>query len=391
MRRRIFGVGLALVAATAAAAAPRVDFRPTGAMIERSGFATILRAPHAPYPEDPPASQFQPRGEDAWYARDNGISIDVASKRRAEQGRIMPEFERLTATLRHREAGNYTSARMVHQPDWAYELYFKRDPEATLAKYTRNPRFVAKLARYSRAELEAILKPWADRFSARQLAGGWGVDDTYGTANIMMNVTEAEYRAIAATMKWGPVPDVIRLEFAGALPYQPVDPKVRPFLRAFAQNDRSTGVQLMAAMSGRIVLRDGCLYLAGIGGRPDSLAFFHRETGIGVDDAGYLILKDRATGQDKGRIGEWFTWAGPNGARPDAPGLKELRARCGSGPVAYVGNPESAAKFRARPNVVDTVVAERRVSRKRAWDILKQCWAREEKRYPDRPPPEICR
>ena len=75
----------------------------------------------------------------------------------------------------------------------------------------------------------------------------------------------------------------------------------------------------------------------------------------------------------------------------DAPGLKELRARCGSGPVAYVGNPESAAKFRARPNVVDTVVAERRVCRKRAWDILKQCWARGEKRYPDRPPPEICR
>lgn len=43
-----------------------------------------------------------------------------------------------------------------------------------------------------------------------------------------------------------------------------------------------------------------------------------------------------------------FSWAGPNRLRPDMPGLAELKARCGDGPVAHVGNPESQAAFDVR-------------------------------------------
>ena len=74
---------------------------------------------------------------------------------------------------------------------------------------------------------------------------------------------------------------------------------------------------------------------------------FHRETGIGLDAQGYLAIIDRRTGRAKGRIGEMWSWAGPNpGTQFD--GLEELKAACGDGPVTNVGNPESEARFQAR-------------------------------------------
>ncbi len=77
------------------------------------------------------------------------------------------------------------------------------------------------------------------------------------------------------------------------------------------------------------------------------LVVFRRETGIGLDAQGYLAIIDRATGKPKGRIGDYWEWAGPN---PDKlfDGLETLKAACGDGPIAYVGNPESEARSEAR-------------------------------------------
>ena len=110
-------------------AAATQGFVPTDARIEPSGYATILRAPSPAYPEDPPTPDNRPvGGEAAWYARDQNITETEARKRLAEQQALQPEFERLLATLRTQEAANFTAPRMVHAPDWAYELYFKREP-----------------------------------------------------------------------------------------------------------------------------------------------------------------------------------------------------------------------------------------------------------------------
>ncbi|HEX9933164.1 MAG TPA: hypothetical protein VGB08_10015 [Allosphingosinicella sp.] len=155
----------------------------------------------------------------------------------------------------------------MHEPDWAYVFYFKRDRERTLARYTSNPRFRAAPARYTRGELEALIRPWTERFTKLRLTGGWRVDDTLGRAEIMMNVTEDEYREIAARGGWGPLPDAIELEFASPVRHPPVDEAARPFVRIFAQNDRGTGIQLTAAGFGRIVLRDGCLFVQSGQGR----------------------------------------------------------------------------------------------------------------------------
>jgi hypothetical protein len=333
--------GSAATVAMAASAAP-----PTGAHIEPSGFATVETVPSTPAVRAPRDNR--PQTEPGWYAQSNGISEAEARRRIAEQQKVFPEFEKLLGTLRAREKGNFTSARMIHKPDWGYEIYFKRDAEMALAKYTRNPRFRPATARYSLAELEQIAKPWTDRFTARRMSGGWGMDDTYGTIDVMMDVTEEEYRAIAAGEGWGPVPEPIKLSFASPLPVGSVGPRVGPFVRAFAQNDRSTGIQLEAAQGGRIFLRDGCLYVA-FGGNPTpSLAYFHRETGLGLDAQGYLALVDRATGKAKGRLGEMFTWAGPNSVGEDSTGVKQLRALCGNAPLFNVGNPESSNVFKSR-------------------------------------------
>ncbi len=377
-------LGCALLAlATAAAAAPQ--FTPTGAKIEPSGFATIERAPPVPYPDAPPPAEDRPRFEAEWYARNLGISVEEAQRRNREQQEARPEFERLIALLRAREAGNFTAPRMVHKPDWAYVLYFKRDPEGTLAKYTSHPRIRAALARYTEEELRAIATPWADRFVARKLIDGWGTDATFGTAEMMMNVTEEEYRAIAAREGWGPVPDAVVLRFSAPLDHPSMDERAKPIVRIFAQNSRSTGMQLEAGFSGRITMRDGCFYSG------KALAYFHRETGIGVDEQGYLALTDRRTGKSKGRIGEWFSWAGPNHISEDMPMVRELRQRCGNAPIQNVGNPESAAQFRVRAHLIDALAERRRISRERAWELLKQCWRKADAAKPKAPPDDLVR
>ena len=322
-------------------------FRPSGAEVEASGYATVLSVPLPDYRklvERPPRF----RGAEAeWYARDQKIGIAEARKRQDEQNALRPRFEKLMAELRAKEAGNYTDARVVHQPDWAYVLFFKRDPEATLAKYVRHPRFKAALAPFTREELDALIKPWAERFGKAGIMGGYGSDATYGTAEFMMSVTEEEYREIAAKEGWGEVPAPIKLGFAQGLAVASVDPKVAPFLRHFASERRATTFQLEALGTGRIILRDGCLRVAGHEGK-EALAMFHKETGIGVDPQGYLALIDRRTGMATGRIGEMFAWGAPNPSGEDMPEVVELHARCGPGTVVNAGNPESKAAFDLR-------------------------------------------
>jgi hypothetical protein len=334
-------LSMAALAASASSAAG-----PTGARVEPSGFASIATAPMTPARR--PEPNRGPKDEPGFYAQLAGVSQAEATKRIDAQNAMRPEFERLLATLRAREPGNFTDARMFHKPDWGYEIYFKRDAASTLAKYTRNPRYKPATAPYSQAELEAIAKPWTDRFTAQRLTSGWGTDDTYGTIDVMMDVTEAEYAEVAAREGWGSVPAPIKLSFAKPLPSPSVDPRVAPLVRVFAQNDRSTGIQLEALGGGRIYMRDGCLFTQTAGDKTEKLAYFHRETGIGLDGQGYLALVDRATGKAKGRLGEMFSWGGPNEVSEASPMVKRLRAQCGNAPLFNVGNPESRNVFRTR-------------------------------------------
>ena len=368
-----------ILACSGAAASLSAVAVPSGGTIDTSGFATIEQVPPSPFPDKLPPPEDRPKDEQGFYARMAGISDAEARKRVAEQAAARPEFERVLRMLRQREASNFTDARVVHKPDWAYVFYFKRDPERTLARYTRKPHFKAAQARYSDAELQAIAKPWVDRFMAMRLLGGHGTDATFGRVHMDMNVSEAEFGEIASREGWH-IPNVIELEFAEGVHGAPVDPRVGSLVRMFPQSDRALGATNQALLGGRIILRGGCFYVVGAS-QPSRLAYFAREVGLGLDEQGYLSLRTRGSKpRHLGRVGEQFSWAGPIGISEDAPMVAELRRRCGDAPLIHVGVPESSRLFEVRPWVVDAIAQRRKISRDDAWRRFKDCIEKREGR-----------
>ncbi len=326
-------------------AAPARMAVPVGATVETSGRLTVVTAPDSPAPPRAPSGS---GSRLSVYAEIAGVSNEEAAKRMAEQQRVRPEFERLMRDLRSTERGNYTDAELVHRPDWAYLIYFKRAPAATLARYTKNPRFKALGAKYTNAELERLTRPWIERLNAERLTTGYGMNARRGTADVDMVVSAEEFEAIARAKGWGTPPDTLNLKFATAPVGVAVDPAVAPGIRIFAQGDRNLGATNQAALGGRIVLRDGCFFVVGYQGK-EQLAYFAREVGLGVDQQGYLALRTRdREPRHLGRIGEMFTWGGPIGIDEGAPMVAELRARCGKAPLMHVGVPDSSAMFNAR-------------------------------------------
>ncbi|HEX6219166.1 MAG TPA: hypothetical protein VFZ35_07825 [Sphingomicrobium sp.] len=335
----------ALAAAGAAVQATPPSLLPTGAKIEASGYWTIASAPDSP--PGPPLKR-GPQSEKTFYAELAGVSNAEAQRRLEAQEKLRPEFERLMATIRTKERGNYTDVELIHRPDWAYLIYFKRQPAATLAKYTKNPRFQARSASYTEAELIRITKPWIDRLESERLFTGYGMNARHGTADIDMIVSEGEFAAIARRNGWGTPPATVNLKFSTAPVGPAVNGNVAQGIRIFPRSDRNLGMTNQAALGGRLVLRDGCLYLIGFD-RTEKLAYFGREVGVGLDRQGYLSLHRRnAERTHLGRVGETFTWGGPIGIDEKAPMVKQLRAQCGSAPLVHVGVPESSAMFSAR-------------------------------------------
>ena len=357
------------------------DWAPTGARIEASGHATVLQAPSPEYPHAPPPPDDRPLGgEAAWYARDQGIGEEEAKRRLDAQAALQVEYERLLATLQREEAGNFTAARLVHGEDWAYVFHFKREPAATLARHTRNPRFRAAPAPYTRAELDALLAPWAERFRKAGILGAYGSDETLGTVEMMISVTRADYERLAAREGWT-LPPAIRLEFAPDVRGPAVDPRAARFVRVFAQSDKATGILLSSATSGRIVLEDGCLRVLRPGQRP-ALAYFAREAALAIDAQGYLAVGNRIAQApvqpQPGRIGEVFVWGGYGEVSEGMAMVAELRRQCGGGPIVHVGNPESLHHFRVRPWALDEYARRRSISREQAWGEIKACWRRQD-------------
>jgi hypothetical protein len=383
MRREVRWLVLASIAVSAAArseAGPdREGFVPTGAKVEESGFGTVGQAPPSPFPEQLPPPDNRPSSEAGYYAQLAGISNAEARSRLAEQQAARPEFEKLLGRLRTGERGNFTDARMIQRPDWAYVFYFKRDPDRTLARYTRNPHFKAAPARYSREELRDVAAPWIERLGRHRLLGGHATDATFGEVAIDLVVSEEEFRTVARREGWR-LPDAIKLRFSEAVAGAPVAESIRGLVRIFPQSDRALGPTNQALLGGRILMRDGCLYVSG-GDRPDRLAYFAREVALGLDEAGFLALRTRSSvPRILGRIGEQFSWGGPIGVSESLPMVAQLRASCGNAPLEHVGVPQSARLFQIRPWVIDAIAERRRISREEAWRRFKACVEQQEAR-----------
>ena len=196
--------------------------------------------------------------------------------------------------------------------------------------------------------MQRIVEEWTQRFAKAKLFGVM-MSPFESRIEMTVPVTEREFRAIAAREEWGKVRAPVRLSFAREMAVPRVDPRAARHLRGFASESVGTTLQMERGDSGRVILDNGCLRLAGTGkGKAKGpLVVFHRETGIGLDAQGYLAAIDRRTGKATGRVGELWSWAAPNpGTQLD--GLEELKTACGNGPIVNVGDLESEARFNAR-------------------------------------------
>lgn len=329
-----------------AAAAPIASSVPRGATIGPSGYATILSAPPtgplAAPPVEPPRPPADgrptplPMRREAIAARESMANPDDAAREAAQA---------LNRRLRAGERGNYVGMRVVRDPKPRFAFQFRRNAAATLARYTRDPRFTSREGGLTTAELQPIFDEWWKRFEPYRLVGGGAVYEFDGVVRFDMNIDEAAFREIAARERWV-LPERLELKFSQPRNPRSIDPALTRYVRVFARQDRRPAIINQALLGGRIILRDGCFRLTehDEGGEP--LVIFGRDVELGLDADGYMVLKNTGSARAAPRIGERMTWGGPQGYSEADSNVKLLRARCGADPIVAVGEPDGAPRIR---------------------------------------------
>ncbi|WP_340586207.1 hypothetical protein [Erythrobacter alti] len=183
---------------------------------------------------------------------------------------------------------------------------------------------------------------WLTRLEDRGAVMGHGLagkDDDSSIQSIDTLLTAEEFDQWVAENRWT-VPPHIRWYFQQPLVAASVSEAALPAVRTWPASQVRTGWQMEAAFSGRIFLRDGCVFIRGFGDNDtEKLAWFHAETGLDLDAEGYYVLINRVNGEIAARLGEPMTWAGPNPLDPADPDIASYREACGDFEVEGVGNP----------------------------------------------------
>lgn len=315
---------------------------PRGASIGPSGYATILSAPATgpiktepatppPPPADGKATPL-PMTSEAIIAREMMMNPDDKATAAAQV---------LDQRIQAAERGNYVGMRIVRDPAPRFTFQFRQNAAATLARYTRDPRFTFREGGIPTQELQPIFDEWWARFEPYRLVGGGGVYEFDGKVIFDMNIDEAGFHEIAARERWT-LPDRLDLRFSGPRNPRSIDPALERYVRVFARQDRQPAVVNLALLSGRLILRDGCFRLMEHGGDGEPLVIFGRDVELGLDAEGYMALRDNGSDEAMPRIGERIMWAGPQGYSEADPAVASLRAKCGAGPIIAVGSPGSA-------------------------------------------------
>ncbi|ANY19729.1 hypothetical protein A6F68_01212 [Tsuneonella dongtanensis] len=379
---------LALAACTTSTPVPEdmasVSDLPTGATRSPSGFATIGKVPPAAWPEDPPP---QPARLDTFERRTaTGSEADRAKAREDANGPedFQREVERLMQLLPGAERGNFVELRLARDdtvetfpaPLLGAEVWFKRDAAATLAKYTRDPRFFAKTGGLTESEMQTLRGLWFKRLE--KVPGGYGMssDPSLGRLEISLGVTEAQFREVARRegWSWG---DEVDFKFSPAQPTAFADPNLAGLVRSFAREETNATIRLTALGTGRITLKDGCFRLDS---REPALVMFGYDAQLGRDAEGYLVVTSPGQTGNPYRIGEPGAWNAPNHVDEDWRDVKALREACGSDPILNVAVPSSQRTF-ALPYadwVLDYALVND-LTYDQAWDRIMACMAREER------------
>lgn len=328
---------------------------PRGAVIGADGFATIMNAPPAPYtPVEPGAAP---------PLTPERIAAQQQFRRASEfQNDVREDVQALSDTLRRSEKGNFVDLYYENAGDPHVVFRFLRDGSRTLAKYTRNPKFVASTARYSNAELRAAMDFMMRTFRDDRVIAGGGYGNKRNRAEIEINVTEPEFRALVAK-KGVTIPDAVELHFTATRPAsainRPLPPDIAPLVRIFPRSDRPLGMINAIASRTKIVLKDGCFRSPDNG---DALVLFPLGAQLFIDRDGYLAFGGRE-GPGHARVGETIVTPGSIAEITAADLVQPIHAACGPGKVVQVNGMASAAAEDAQYAVTSNANSLRQLRR----------------------------
>jgi hypothetical protein len=318
---------------------------PRGATIGPEGFATILDAPPAPFattaPQPPQA-----------MSPDQLAAHEQFRKAAEFQNRVREDVQALADKLRVAEKGNFVDLYYENEGEPHVVFRFLRNGRSTLAKYTKNPLFVATDVRYSRQELEAAMDFMLQTFREDRVVLGGGTGSKCNCALVDIAITEPELRALVEK-KGVKIPEAVKLSFVAKQPAsalnQPLPDEIARLVRIFPRADRP--VTLLPAVESRakVVLEDGCFRLVDQG---SALALFPLGSRLFIDHEGFLAF---GAGGAPGyaRVGEEVVFPGI-ATQVTAKSLVEpIHAACGPGKVMQIFEMKSAAANSAQ-NLVDS-------------------------------------
>ena len=104
-----------------------------------------------------------------------------------DEGTLEPAMA-LDRRLKVAEPTNYVGVRVVRDPNARYAFQFRRAAAASLARYTRDPRFTTREGGIPNPELEPIFDEWWKRFKPYRLVGGGAVYEFDGVVRFDMNI-----------------------------------------------------------------------------------------------------------------------------------------------------------------------------------------------------------
>ena len=207
-------------------------------------------------------------------------------------------------------------------------------------------------------DAKAVGDRWIKRLETRRALLGYGLSGKGPDGPVSLidtGMTEQAFDSWAKQNGWR-VPAHIRWSFMPAMNLPPVSEAAAGAIRVWPASTTRTGVQLQALFHGRVELRDGCFFVGEFDQPADKLARFHAEMGLDKDSEGFLILRNRVSGQTMARLGEEMAWGGPASADIDEAKKQALLKACGDHPIYIVGSPEAKERFLTQaPHLRDPV------------------------------------
>jgi hypothetical protein len=315
---------------------------PAGATIGPAGYATITDASPAAFSPVSP-------GAPPSLTSDQLAGHEQFRRAALFQNAVMNEVQALAERLRTAERGNFVDLYFENEGEPHVVFRFLRDAEATLASYSRNPRFRAATALYSNEALQAAADFMLATFREDRVIQSVGIGNKQNRAEVEISVSEPEFRALVAR-KGVRIPDAVELRFRASEPAavanRPLPAEIARLVRIFPRSDRPLGALHSIDSHARVVLDDGCFRIAG-GDHDGALVLFPLGAGLFVDRQNYLAYGDREA-PGYARVGETVVFPGSIGEVTAPELVAPIRAACGAGKVVGITAMQSDAADRAQ-------------------------------------------